>query len=384
MAWGANAGIQTPYQSLNANVIPPDVYRVAINWQPNRCPLQYDLAKLPINALSFYLNSDNFRPSNPIARVNSAYTSTGTSITVTDSTLFNVGDVLLIESERFLVSAVNTNNTITVSYAFENTTQANHANNTAITLITSATDGAAVDKAAMSRIPSTVQQFCQTVHHAVQVGGSLASTDGAYLGGSTSPFDRDLGMAIQHTMDDFERALYYGKGTVGGISSTLGTQTMKGFQTLLTTNAVTSPTNASAYKPSDFITDGFQAAFNAGGTPDTILVSQDFLGGLSRWGYLQQQVNPGSTELGIATNRFYFPLYGGVKIVPAPQLRSGTAVIFDSKDVRIRLKRPLMVKPRGSRGDAMETDVIMEGALEVENEYRSVWISGVTGFAVQS
>jgi hypothetical protein len=32
----------------------------------------------------------------------------------------------------------------------------------------------------------------------------------------------------------------------------------------------------------------------------------------------------------------------------------------------------------------METDVIMEGALEVENEYRSVWISGVTGFAVQS
>src|SRR5580765_2180174 len=119
MAWGANPGIQTPAQSIIANVIPFDVFRLAINWLPNRVPLTARLLPIqPLNALSFYCNSDNYRPRNPIARTNAAYTSAGASITVTDSTLFDVGDVLLIESERFLVTQVNNNNTITVTYAF--------------------------------------------------------------------------------------------------------------------------------------------------------------------------------------------------------------------------------------------------------------------------
>jgi len=383
MAWGTNAGIQGPYASINANVIPFDVFRLAINYFPNRCPLTTRLAKLPINALTFYMNNDNYRPRNPIARTNAAYTSTGTSITVTDSTVFDVGDVLLIDSERFLVTAVNTNNTITVTYAFENTTQANHANNTAITLITNARTGSDVDQNGLSRLPSTVAQYSQVVQHAYQVGGMLQST-GNYMDGQITPLDRDRMFAMQHVMDDFEAALYYGKGTAGGISSSLSNQTMKGLQALVTTNAVTSPTNGSAYKPTDFMRDTLQACFSAGGQPDMIIASPDFLTGMAQWGWTLQRLDQPVNELGIAAETFIVPFLGGTRIVPAPLLRTGTAVAINSQEVRIRIKRPLMDLPRGRRGDATEGDFIMEGALEVENEYKQAWVSGVTGFAVQS
>lgn len=382
MPYGATQGIQTTYASQNANVIPFDVFRLAINWLPNRCPLLARLGKLPLNALEFYMNSDNYRPRNPVTRTNAAYTSSGATVTVLDASMFNVGDVILIDTERMLVTAANNaNNTITVTFAFEGTTAANHANNTAITLITSASTGADVDKLAVSRIPSSVAQWSQTVHHAYQIGGALQSTAN-YMGGAITPLDRDRSMAMQHAMDDFESALYYGKGTK--TSSTNANQTMKGFQTALTTNNTSSATNGSAYKPTDFIADGLQKCFNAGGQPDMILCSQDFLGGMARWGWTLQRLDQPVSELGVIADVFEVPFLGAIKMVPAPLLQSGTAIILNSQEVAIRLKRPLQDIPRGRRGDALEGDMIMEGALDVENEYKHAWISGVTGFAVQT
>jgi|GEM_PF-1249236 len=383
MPFGTNPGIELPFASENANTIPWAVYRLAINFLPNRCPLMARLGKAPLNSLSFYMNNDNFRPRNPIARVNAAYTSAGASLTVTDSTLFEVGDVLLIESERFLVTAVNNNNTITVTYAFENTTQANHANNLAIQLITNARTGGDVDQNAINRTPTTVEQFSQTIQHAYQISGALESASN-YMGGSITGLGRAKELALQHVMDDFESALYYGKGTTGGLSSTLANATMKGFQALLTTNTTASPTNASSYKPTDFIRDTMQACFNAGGQPDTILVSQNFLTGMTTWGWTLQRLDQPVSELGIAADVFVVPFLGGTRLIPAPLLTSGTAICFNSNEVKIRLKRPINDYPRGRRGDASEGDMIMEGALDVENEYKHAWVSGVTGFAVQS
>lgn len=381
MAFGANQGIQTTFASQNANVIPFDVFRLAINWLPNRCPLLARLGKLPLDALEFYMNSDNYRPRNPVTRTNAAYTSSGATVTVVDATMFEVGDVLLIETERFLVTAVNNSTTITVTGAFEGTTAANHANNTAITLITSASTGADVDRAALSRLPSTVAQWPQTVQHAYQIGGALQST-GNYMGGAITPLDRDRSLAMQHSMDDFESACYYGKGVKN--TALILNQTMKGFQTILSTNNTASATNGSAYKPTDFIADGLQKCFNAGGQPDIILCSQDFLGGMARWGWTLQRLDQPVSELGVIADVFEVPFLGAIKMVPAPLLQSGTAIIFNSQEVAIRLKRPLLDLPRGRRGDAQEGDMIMEGALDVENEYKHAWISGVTGFAVQS
>ena len=83
--------------------------------------------------------------------------------------------------------------------------------------------------------------------------------------GFATPLDRDRMLAMQHVMDDFESACYYGKGVP--LSSATSRPLMKGIQTLIQTNNVTTPTNAAAYKPSDLVRDTLQACFNGGGNP---------------------------------------------------------------------------------------------------------------------
>jgi hypothetical protein len=382
MAWGTTQGIQVPYPSVNANAIPFDVFRMAINYYPNRCPLLYMLMKAPLNALTFYMNSDTYRPRT--TTLGGAYTSAGATLTVADSTGITNGDILEIDSERFLVTAINNSTTVTVTGAFEGTTQANHNNNSTVTIVTNARTGADVDQNALSRLPSTVAQYAQTCQQAYQVGGAFQST-GNYMDGAITPLDRDRMMAVQHVVDDFERACYYGKGAA--LSSTVGNQAMKGIQTICTTNKTTSPTNASSYKPSDFTRDVLQSCFNAGGNPDLILVSTGFLSGLFTWGYPLQLLDAGATELGVRPNVYIVPFVGGCQLMAAPLLGTSTnfaAIALNTNEVRLRIKRALFDKPRGSRGDAVEGDMIMEGAIDVENEGHHSWTSGITGFAVQS
>lgn len=375
----ATSGIDLPYQSVNAGVIPGSVFWLGINFYADRCPLLSHLDKGPLGALSFIMNNDNYRPRSSFTAA--AYTSTGATLTVTDSSLFTVGDVIQVDSERFLVTNINNANTIAVTYAFEGTTQANHVNNSVITLVTNARTGGDVDQNAINRIPTVVTQYSQTVQHAVQVAGNQQSATN-YMGGAVTPLQRARMLALQHTMDDFESAMYYGKGQ--GVNASVNNQVMKGFQTLLTTNSTTSPTNASSYKPSDLVRDTVQKCYTAGGNPDTLIVAPSFLVGLETWGFNLQLIPPKSTELGVRIQELYVPFLNGIRIIPAPLLASGQAICFNSAEVKVRVKRQLDYIPRGIRGDATEGDVIMEGALDVENEYHHAWLSGVTGFAVQS
>lgn len=379
MAYGDTAGIHLPYAATNANGIPFDVMWMAINYYPVRCPLMYRLMKKPLGAMSFYMNSDTYRPRTQAT--NAAYTSAGTTLTVLDTTGIDVGDVLNVDSERFVVSAIASATTLTVAGAQEGTTQANHANNSVVTIITNARTGGEVDQNALSRLLAGTVQYSQTSQKAYQVSGSLQSATN-FLGGRTTPLDRDRQMAVQHCMDDFERGMYYGKGQA--LSSTVTRQTMKGLATLCATNNVTSPTAASAYKPSDFTRDVLQSCFSAGGKPDIILVSPKFLSGLATWGFPLQLLPAGATELGVKIEEYTVPFIGGVTIVPAPLLDGYDTIALNTEEVSIALKRRLDVYPRGRRGDAEEGDVIMEGAIDVENESHQSYTTGITGFAIQS
>ena len=195
--------------------------------------------------------------------------------------------------------------------------QTNHANNLAIQLITNARTGGDVDQNALNRTPSTVEQFSQTVQHAYQISGASRAPRTTWAVSATG-LGRAKELALQHTMDDFESAASTGKSTAGGLSASLSNATMKGFQTLLTTNNTASPTAASAYKPTDFVRDTLQACFNTGGQPDTILVSQNFLTGMTTWGWTLQRLDQPVSELGIAADVFVVPFLGGTRLIPAP------------------------------------------------------------------
>lgn len=369
--------IVTPYDSVNSGVIPLDVFGVAINWFVNRTPLTSRIPKLPVGSASFLITNDNYRPRSDVLTAANADTSTAT-ITVADTSRYTPGDVLEVESEEVLVTGITSGTVLAVTRGYASTTAATHSNGLPIYLITNTRTGGEIDVSAISRIPVPVTQYVQTIQHAYQVSGSLQAKTN-YVSGLGTPLDRDRMLALQNCMDDFESASYYGKSVA--LASMTTKPMMKGLRSLIATNNTTSPTNAGAYKPSDLVRDTIQKGFDGGGQPNWMLVSTDFLTAFSVWGQPLQRLEAGSTVFGTPIDMFEASFLDGITIVPAPLLRPGTAICLSSAEVRDRLARPLHEKPRGSRGDAIEGDMIMEGAIELDNEAHHAWVSGITAFA---
>jgi hypothetical protein len=372
-------GPLTQFTAFNAGVIPSDVFGVAINWFVNRTPLVSRLPKVPTGSPQFLITNDNYRPrSNPMNN-GAALTAAATSVVVSDASIFDIGDVIQLEQEYLLVTAItSSSNALTVTRGYAGTTAASHNDLLPVYLVSNSRTGAEVNVTSVSRIPQAVTQYCQTVQHAYQVGGALQA-DASYVSGFATPLDRDRMLAMQHVMDDFESACYYGKGVP--LSSSASRPLMKGLQALIQTNSVSAPTNAAAYKPSDLVRDTLQACFNGGGNPTVMLVSTDFLSGFAVWGHAAMRLNAGSNVFGTPIDLFEAPFLSGVTIIPAPMLRPGTAICLSDPEVRIRLKRPMIDKPRGSRGDSFEGDIIMEGAIELDNEAHHACVTGITAFA---
>lgn len=391
MANAFEQGPLTQYSAYAAGVIPYDVFGVAINWYINRTPLIARLPKLPVGSPNFLITRDNYRPRSVVQTGIADNTNTSVTIAVTtvgawtisDATIFDVGDVIQCDTEYMLVTAPGTvtgNNTITVVRGYAGSTAAAHTNTSPLYLVTNTRTGAELEVKSVSRIPQTQQQWCQTVQHAYQVGGSLQS-DTNYVTGFASPLDRDRMLAMQHVMDDFENAIYNGPGMALTGGTNMTRPAMYGLTSLFATNNTTTPTNGAAYKPQDLIRDTIQKATDNGGNPSLMLVSTDFLTGFSVWANPLIRMEAGDNAFGTAIDLFESPFLDGIDVIPAPLLRPGTAVVFTVPEIRIRLKRPMFDKPRGSRGDAQEGDIIMEGAIEVDNEAHHAIVTGITGYA---
>jgi len=372
-------GPLSQFSAFNAGVLPNDVFGVAINWFVNRNPLVSRLPKLPTGSPQFLITNDNYRPRSINLTNGAALASGATSAVVADASMFDTGDVIQIEQEYLLVTAVSPGtNSLTLTRGYAGTTAAAHNDGLPIYLISNSRTGSETNVASVSRIPQATTQYCQTVQHAYQVGGALQA-DTNYGTAYATPLDRDRMLAVQHVMDDFESACYYGKGV--GLTSASSRPLMKGVQSILATNNVTAPTNAAAYKPSDLVRDTLQACFNGGGNPSLLVVSTDFLSAFAVWGHAAMRVNAGSNVFGTPIDLFEAPFLSGISIVPAPLLRPGTAICLSAHEARVRLKRSMIDKPRGSRGDAFEGDIIMEGAIELDNEAHHAWVSGITAFS---
>jgi hypothetical protein len=376
------------YTSFAAGVIPNDVFGVAINWFVNRTPLVSRLAKLPVGSNQFLITNDNYRPRS--TALTGAYSLAGTTLVVADATIYDIGDVLQCQSEYFLVtgtpnagSAGANATTIVVTYGYAGSANATHASGQILYTRTNTRTGAEINVSSVSRLPQAVIQQVQTVQHAYQIGGALQANQN-YTVGFNSPLDRDRLLAMQHTMDDFESSIYYGVAVPLTATGTrpmmagLASGTASG---LIKTNYVSTPANAAAYKPSDLVRDTLQAAFNGGGNPTVLIVSTDFLTGMAVWGHAAMRLPAGENVYGTPIDVFKAPFLQDITIIPAPLLQPGSAICLSDPEVRIRLKRPMIDKPRGSRGDAYEGDIIMEGAIELDNEAHHSFVTGVTAFS---
>jgi hypothetical protein len=373
-------GTQTPYQSVNAGVIPATVYGIGINFFVNRTPLYSRLPRLPLGALSFKVTKDNFRPRSVLLNNGGNVLAGDTTITVADGSSFLPGDVGELDSETVLITSVS-GNALTVTRGYAGTTAAGHTDSTTtLYLIGNTRTGSETEQKPINRIPSTVSQDAQTFQHPYSIGGSTESATALALPpGIASAVGKARFDAMQNCADDIESSMYYGRGVT--LSADTTKPAMKGLRSLLTTNNTTSPSNASTYHAADFIRDTIQACFKNGGNPDVALMSTDWMQGIATWGASVQRIDAGRNVFGMPIDVFECSWLQGIALVPAPLLRAGSAIVLTSSEVRYREKRMMYDKARGSRGDADEGDIIAEGAIEVDNEQHHAYLTGVTGWA---
>jgi hypothetical protein len=379
-----DAGIMLPFDASGAIVT--EIDGVAINFLVNRTPLYSRLARTSRGSLSFKITSDNYRPIFAVLANGGTVASGATSFVVTDASSFMVGDVLESPAgEAILITAdPNTSsNTLTVTKGYAGTTAASIADGLTLNLVGNTRTGGDVIQTGISRTPVLVEQYFQTFQFPYQVSGALESaTDFALPPGMASYLGRDRAYAIQQCADSVETSSYYGFGVKNVATATRPMQI--GLRSLITTNKTLSPVNAGAYMPSDLVRDAVQPIFAAGGRPDVMLVSTDWMNALVHWGFPLQRFTMPTNALGVAIDIFRAPFLNDIDIIPCPLMRAGNVFTFTSDELMMATKRPMFDKPRGSRGDAFEGDVIAEFAVELHNQQHHSYVSGVTGFAPQS
>jgi hypothetical protein len=375
-------GIPRPVD-LAAALLDSDL-AISREWSINRNPLYARLRAAPVDSFVVQTWPHQFRPRTTTlgAAVADAVT---TTITLASVAFIMNGDVLMLASGEFVevVDHPNTTaNTILVRRGAAGTTAAAQTTATTVTLIGNSRTSAETQQKAITELPGNVVQYVQTFQHVFSLGGGQLAVRPRYLAGRATPYDGEKQDKLQNITDDIEFAAMYGRAeNVGGAVSRYK---MGGLFNLLTTNNTTGPTNAAAYKPSDFIRDTFQPIVSAGGNPDLILASTGWLTGLSVWGFQPQRIDAGSTVFGTSINAFAVPFFPQATIIPVPMMQGNSAIVCESDELQWGVLEQLRSQDYGITGDAREGDWIARQAIVVENEQHHAAVRNITGFAPQS
>ncbi len=364
-----------------------DVTVAIRNWFANRNPLCTRLPYVPVDRVDFLMYSHKYRARS--VQLNAAISVTTTaSAAVADATFLMNHDILQLvdsatgSSEYVQINADPANaSTIAITRGVAGTTPLQTVTSgSTVNLIGNSRLGSEINQTGLTTVGVLRTQYCQTFQFPVEIGGSAQTTRAQVLpGGIQTPFDFNMTMQLQNMVDDIESTLYYGISQAPTDNTV--TAKMNGLKAILTTNNVTSPTSASAYSAADFVRDTLQAARTGGGEPDLLILSTNYMSGLSTWGQAVQRIPAGETVFGTPIVTFEAPFLHGCSIVEAPLLKPFTAIALTSGEVYIRPKRAPFWQVRGPLGDRVQGDWLSEMAIEVVNESHHAWVEGVTAFS---
>ena len=187
---------------------------------------------------------------------------TATQFTVTSGAMFQIGDVILLDSEYMLVTGVSSN-VLTVTRGFGGT-QATHANSITVYLVGRArVDGAAAGDSASVEV-STGYNFSAILQKTINIARTNALLPRYGMSGVV---EREIDKGMQDLIRILSRMPYHGV-RAGGSSTT--PHSAGGLDTFISTN----PTSASSAQLTyTLIENELQQCWDAGGTPDLILTS---------------------------------------------------------------------------------------------------------------
>jgi len=300
-----------------------------------------------------------------------AVSTTATNFTVSDASIYQDGQVLMIDAEYMVVSAVDTTgNTVTVYSRSYGGTNATHADASAIEIVGMARlEGDDADYGPVVDITAPYN-YTSIFQHGIKATGSMQAIS-QY--GIDDEFMYQSNKAVPHLMRLVEKTLFHGVRSAGSASAP---RSAGGLGTFITDNTVAA---GGAIAKSD-VDNLMEEIIMDGGNPDLLVLSPRIANDLRALIDSSSFVRVGqeNTVLGMRPVTAVNTQYGQLRLVESRWCPTSTAYVLDSRKVGLYTLRPFASHELAKTGDSVKGEVITELSLLVANDKAHGKITGLT------
>lgn len=296
-----------------------------------------------------------------------------TNLVVDNGTLFQLGDVLLIDAEYMLVTAISTN-TLTVTRDFGGT-QATHADDATVTIVGRARIEGTNSSDSNFTSPTSSTNAVSILHHEVDISRSAANLQ-RY--GIPSLVNSEIDKGMLKLAKLLNLMVYHGQRKAGSASTP---SMFGGLETFIATNINSLGSTPALTRKN--IEDELQDCFDKGGNPDLILCNSfarrkinDFFAGSVR-------TERAESMGGIFIDSYQHPVTGGSLMIATDRdCPTDSLYILDRAYVGLVTIDPFFYEELGKVGDtAAFGQIVGEYSMVVASE---AFHSGVLGFSTSA
>ena len=295
-----------------------------------------------------------------------------TGLDVDDASKFQDGHIILVESEKMVVSAVDTSaNTIDVyARGFGDTSAATHADDTPIYIVgmarlegDDADYGPVVDVTAPYNYTSIFQK-------AIKVSGTLQAIS---QHGIDDEFMYQANKAVPHLLRLVERMAFYGERVQGSASAP---RSAGGLGIFITDNTVA----AGGAIAKSHVDSLMEEIIMDGGYPDLLVmnprVANDLRNLLDSSSFVR--VSQDENKLGVDAIERVMTQYGELELVMDRWCPTDTAFVLQSSKVGFYTLRGFESYELARSGDSLKGEVVGEFSLLLANDKAHGKITGIT------
>ncbi len=291
------------------------------------------------------------------------------AMTVTTGAIFEVGDVIQIDSELVNVTAISGND-LTVVRAFSGSTGATHDTDTNINIRYRARiEGAAASASTMTEVTSGVN-YSMIFQKTIEVSRTAGLMP--YYG-MADPVGYQIQKGVDEQMQALNRAVYRSTG-VGEVGSATVARSMGGLQGFITSNTTAASSAALTEK---MIQDELQNAWTGNGTPDVLFAGAwakrkiaDFFGGYVR---TERSESVGGIEI----SSIQSPLGNTINVVVDRDCQADVVYLVDTSLAGYITIDPLFTEELGKTADtAFYGQIVGEYGFVLAQEAAHAYVSG--------
>lgn len=296
---------------------------------------------------------------------------TTTSLTVTDATKFQVGQVLCesASAELVWVGAVTTaTNVLTIVRGFGGTTPTTHGSTVTWNIVSVARKEGVDADDSPTTTPTSGYNYSQILEKKIEISGTRQIVT-QY--GIANEFDREVEKAMRELTLYLENMAFYGGRAAG---SGTAARAAGGFGQFISTN-VTSLSSSPALTQKN-IEDAVQSAWSYGGNPDLIVCGAWALKKIRDMYSPNVRTTTDETRGGINIDKVLVPPVGELDILVDRNCPTTNLYILDTGRVGFVPIREFTTEDLAKTGDADKAQVVGEYSFVLKNEKAHAIVKG--------